>query len=44
VWRVITSLTARPGQLPALLALAVDAAAARRSLVERVRQITPTWV
>ena len=31
-------------QLPALLALAVDAAAARRSLVERVRQITPTWV
>lgn len=44
VWRVITSLTARPGQLPALLALSVDAAAARRSLVERVRQITPTWV
>jgi adenosylhomocysteine nucleosidase len=40
LWRVITSLAVRPGQLAALLALAVDAAAARRSLVERVRQIT----
>jgi len=29
----------RPGQLPALLALAADAVAARRSLVARVRQI-----
>ena len=38
-WRVIASLAAQPGQLPALLALAADAAAARRSLVERVRQI-----
>ncbi len=40
LWNVITSLAARPAQLPALLALAADAAAARRSLVERVRQIT----
>jgi adenosylhomocysteine nucleosidase len=39
-WRVIASLTARPGQLRALLVLAGDAAAARRSLVARVRQIT----
>jgi adenosylhomocysteine nucleosidase len=39
-WRVITSLAVRPGQLPVLLAQAVDAVAARRSLVERVRQIT----
>ncbi len=39
VWRVATSLVARPGQLPALLALAADAMAARRSLVARVRQI-----
>lgn len=40
LWRIIASLAVRPGQLPALLSLAVDAAAARRSLVERVRQIT----
>jgi adenosylhomocysteine nucleosidase len=40
LWRIIASLAVRPGQLPALLTLAVDAAAARRSLVERVRQIT----
>jgi adenosylhomocysteine nucleosidase len=39
-WRVIASLVTRPGQLPALLVLAGDAAAARRSLVARVRQIT----
>ena len=39
VWRVAASLVARPGQLPALLALAADAVAARRSLVARVRQI-----
>ena len=39
VWRVAASLVARPGQLPALLALAADAMAARRSLVARVRQI-----
>ncbi len=39
VWRVAASLVARPGQLPALLALAADAAAARRSLAARVRQI-----
>jgi adenosylhomocysteine nucleosidase len=38
-WRVAASLVARPGQLPALLALAADAMAARRSLVARVRQI-----
>ncbi len=39
-WRVLASVAAHPGQLPALLALAADAAAARRSLVARVRQIT----
>ncbi len=39
-WRVAASLAARPGELPALLALAADAAVARRSLVERVRQIS----
>jgi adenosylhomocysteine nucleosidase len=37
VWRVMASLVARPGELPALLALAADAAAARRSLAARVR-------
>ncbi len=40
VWRLVTSLVARPGQLPALLALGADAAAARRSLAARVRLIT----
>jgi adenosylhomocysteine nucleosidase len=39
-WRVLASVVAHPGQLPALLALAADAAAARRSLIARVRQIT----
>ncbi len=38
-WRVLASVAAHPGQLPALLALAADAAVARRSLVARVRQI-----
>jgi len=38
-WRVLASVAAHPGQLPALLALAADAAAARRSLVARVKQI-----
>jgi adenosylhomocysteine nucleosidase len=40
IWRVAVSVVARPGQLPALLTLAADAAAARRSLVARVRLIT----
>jgi adenosylhomocysteine nucleosidase len=40
MWRVIASVAARPGQLPTLLALARDAAAARRSLVARVSEIT----
>ena len=39
IWRLIASIVARPGQLPALLALATDAAAARRALVARVSQI-----
>jgi len=39
IWRLASSLAARPGQLPAVLALAADAAVARRSLVARVRQI-----
>lgn len=38
-WRVGASIIARPGQLPAMFALAADAAAARRSLIARVRQI-----
>jgi adenosylhomocysteine nucleosidase len=40
IWRIFAALLARPGQLPSLLALAIDAAAARRALVARVRQIT----
>jgi adenosylhomocysteine nucleosidase len=39
VGRVLGSLLAQPAQLPALLALAVDAASARRSLTSRVRQV-----
>jgi adenosylhomocysteine nucleosidase len=41
IWRVLASIAAHPGQLPALLALAADAASAKRSLVARVRQIAP---
>jgi adenosylhomocysteine nucleosidase len=37
VWRVLASIAADPRQLPALLALAADAAAARRALLGRVR-------
>ncbi len=37
--RVAGSITARPGQLPALLRLAADAAAARRALAGRVATI-----
>jgi adenosylhomocysteine nucleosidase len=40
-WRVLAAIAARPGQLPALFALAADAAAAKRSLVARVSQIVP---
>jgi adenosylhomocysteine nucleosidase len=39
VGRLIAAIAARPGQLPALFTLASDAAAARRSLVARVRRI-----
>ncbi len=39
LWRSFASLLARPGQVPALLALARDAAAARRALVRRVREL-----
>jgi adenosylhomocysteine nucleosidase len=39
VRRIVASLMAQPGQLPSLLALAVDAAVARRSLAARVRQM-----
>jgi adenosylhomocysteine nucleosidase len=44
-WRVLASIAARPRQLPALLVLAVDAAAAKRSLRGRVRSLarTPAW-
>lgn len=41
LWRVLASIAAQPMQLPGLFALAADAAAARRSLVSRVRQIAP---
>jgi adenosylhomocysteine nucleosidase len=37
VWRVLGSVAAQPQQIPALLALAADAVAARRSLLGRVR-------
>jgi adenosylhomocysteine nucleosidase len=36
-WRVLAAIAAHPTQLPALLALAGDAAAAKRSLVARVK-------
>ncbi len=39
-WRVSASIVAQPAQLPAMLLLSFDAAAARRSLIARVRQIT----
>jgi adenosylhomocysteine nucleosidase len=37
--RVLASIVRSPGQLPALLRLARDAAAARRALIGRVRQV-----
>ena len=37
--RVVSSLLARPGQLPSLLVLARDAAAARRALIARVEAL-----
>ncbi len=37
--RVLASIARHPGQLPALLALARDAARARAALVRRVREI-----
>jgi adenosylhomocysteine nucleosidase len=45
-WRVLASIAARPTQLPALLALAADAAAARRSLIARVKLVAqaPSWM
>jgi adenosylhomocysteine nucleosidase len=39
--RVLTSILVQPAQIPALLALAKEAAAARHSLLARVRQIAP---
>ena len=39
--RVLGSVLRHPGQVPALLALASDAAAARRALLARVRRLTP---
>ena len=41
VWRVLASLLTQPGQLPALVALARDAALARRALAARVMRIAP---
>lgn len=42
VWRVLAAIASRPGQLPALFALAADAVTARRSLIARVKQIART--
>jgi adenosylhomocysteine nucleosidase len=39
IGRVLTSIAVDPSQLRALIMLAIDAAAARRSLLKRVRQI-----
>jgi adenosylhomocysteine nucleosidase len=39
VWRVLAALLHQPGELPALLALARDAGAARKSLLGRVAEI-----
>ncbi len=39
--RVLGSVLRHPGQVPALFALAGDAAAARRALLGRVRRLTP---
>jgi adenosylhomocysteine nucleosidase len=39
--RLLVSLLMQPAQIPALLALAREATAARRSLLTRVRQIVP---
>jgi adenosylhomocysteine nucleosidase len=39
IWRVLLSLAAHPSQVPLLFRLAVDAAAARRSLARRVMQL-----
>jgi adenosylhomocysteine nucleosidase len=38
-WRVLASIAGNPAQLPGLFALARDAAAAKRSLTARVRQV-----
>jgi adenosylhomocysteine nucleosidase len=38
-WRVLASIAAHPLQLPALLTLVADAAAARRSLIARVKRV-----
>jgi adenosylhomocysteine nucleosidase len=40
-WRVLAAVLARPLQLPALLALAADAATAKRSLRARIRRLAP---
>ncbi len=41
IWRVLAAIVVRPAQLPALIALAAEAATARRSLIARVRQTMP---
>ena len=38
-WRVFASIVAHPSQLPALLALAANAAAARQALIARVKRL-----
>jgi adenosylhomocysteine nucleosidase len=39
VWRMLAQVAAKPGQVPALLRLARDSAAARRALLARVRRV-----
>jgi len=41
IWRVAGSIIRRPGQIPALIRLGRDAAAARDALVRRVGRIAP---
>jgi adenosylhomocysteine nucleosidase len=43
MWRVLARVAANPGQVPALLRLASDAATARRALLARVRRVASRW-
>ncbi|HEX4170941.1 MAG TPA: hypothetical protein VHY82_00515 [Acetobacteraceae bacterium] len=43
-WRVLRSLARRPNQLPALFDLAADAAAGRRALIRRMKELVQAGV